>query len=349
MRPGSVSGACDDGDMSLSVPVSSSGTSSSGTSPAAGNGSLSLLWESDRPFSLDTSLRILAHGAKDPSVRIGSGVAWMAFATPEGTATIALRQQPAPAPGARILARAWGPGAERALAGVPALLGDSDDWTDFDNPDFIETLPAALAEVRRRNPGLRLPSTGRMLDSIVPVILEQKVTAMEAYYSWRYLVTKYGTDAPGPAPAGLKAPPAAAQWRKVPSWEWHRAGVDSHRSGTIMRACAAASGLERLASVPLGTDLSARLRSIPGIGPWSAAEITQRTHGAPDSVSVGDYHLAAFVGEALTGRRTDDAGMLALLRPWAGHRQRVVRLLVLSGFRKQAFGPRLTPEDHRRR
>lgn len=325
--------------MSLSVPVSA----------AAGAGALSLLWESERPLSLAVSLGILAHGRKDPSVRIGPGVVWLAFSTPEGNATLALHEQPAPAPGARVLARAWGPGAESALAGVPALLGSSDDWTAFDEPGFTATLPAAVAETRRRHPGLRLPRTGRMLDSIVPVVLEQKVTAMEAYYAWRVLVTKYGDDAPGPAPAGLKVPPAPGQWRRVPSWEWHRAGVDSHRSGTILRACTLASGLERLAAVPLGPDLTGRLRSVTGIGPWSAAEITQRTHGAPDSVSVGDYHLAAFVGAALTGHRTDDAGMLALLEPWRGHRQRVVRLLVLSGFRKQAFGPRLSPEDHRRR
>ncbi|MDK1359812.1 3-methyladenine DNA glycosylase [Arthrobacter sp. zg-Y1219] len=329
--------------MSVSIPVSLP------VSAAAGAGALSLLWESGRPFSLALSLGILAHGRKDPSVRLGPGVAWLAFATPEGNATLALREQPAPAPGARVLARAWGPGAESALAGIPALLGDADDWTAFDEPGFTATLPPAVAETRRRHPGLRLPSTGRMLDSIVPVVLEQKVTAMEAYYSWRYLVTRYGVDAPGPVPAGLKVPPTAAQWRRVPSWDWHRAGVDSHRSGTILRSCAVTSGLERLAAVPLGPDLTERLCSVPGIGPWSAAEITQRTHGAPDSVSVGDYHLAAFVGEALTGRRTDDAGMLTLLRPWLGHRQRVVRLLVLSGFRKQAFGPRLSPEDHRRR
>ena len=323
----------------MSVPVAT----------APGSGELALLWESDRPFSLAVSLGILAHGSKDPCVRIGPGAAWLAFATPGGHATLALTEQPAPAPGARVLARAWGPGAEHALAGLPALLGASDDWTGFDDPDFSATLPHAVAETRRRNPGLRLPSTGRMLDSIVPVVLEQKVTAMEAYYAWRYLVAKHGADAPGPAPAGLMVPPGAAQWRRVPSWEWHRAGVDSHRSGTILRACAVASGLERLAGVPLGEDLTRRLQSIPGIGPWSAAEITQRTHGAPDSVSVGDFHLAAFVGAALTGRRTDDAGMLALLQPWLGHRQRVVRMLVLSGFRKQAYGPRLAPEDHRRR
>jgi len=308
-----------------------------------------MLWESDRPLSLAQSLGILAHGRKDPAVRIGPGAAWLAFSTPEGNATLALSEQPAPAPGSRVLARAWGPGAGAALAGVPALLGERDDWTAFDDPGFAAALPPAVAETRRRNPGLRLPSTGRMLDSIVPVILEQKVTAMEAYYAWRYLVTKYGADAPGPAPAGMKVPPRAETWRRVPSWEWHRARVDSHRSGTILRACGVASGLERLSGVPLGTDLTSRLCSVPGIGPWSAAEISQRTHGAPDSVSVGDYHLAAFVGEALTGRRTDDAGMVALLEPWRGHRQRIVRLLVLSGFRKQAFGPRLAPEDHRGR
>ncbi|MBO0897303.1 DNA-3-methyladenine glycosylase family protein [Arthrobacter sunyaminii] len=331
--------------MSFSVPVSAAG----GPGACTGTGPLSILWESDRPLSLTQTLGILAHGRKDPSVRIGPGVAWLAFSTPEGNATLALSEQPAPAPGARVLARAWGPGAEAALAGVPALLGERDDWTAFDDPDFAASLPAAVAETRRRNPGLRLPSTGRMLDSIVPVILEQRVTAMEAYYAWRYLVTKYGADAPGPAPAGLKVPPGAETWRRVPSWEWHRARVDFHRSGTILRACGAASGLERLSGVPLGTDLTERLCSLPGIGPWSAAEITQRTHGAPDSVSVGDYHLAAFVGEAVTGRRTDDAGMLELLEPWRGHRQRLVRLLVLSGFRKQAFGPRLAPEDHRGR
>ncbi|MET4058687.1 3-methyladenine DNA glycosylase/8-oxoguanine DNA glycosylase [Arthrobacter sp. UYP6] len=337
--------------MLLSVPASvsfqSRSASSSGAAP--GDGSLSVRWDSDRPYRLAQSLGILAHGGKDPSVRIGPGVVWLAFSTPRGDATLALTEQPAPAPGARVLARAWGPGAEAALAGVPALLGEHDDWTTFDTPDFTATLPAGVAETRRRNPGLRLPATGRMLDSIVPVVLEQKVTAMEAYYAWRYLVTKYGAPAPGPAPAGLTVPPRAETWRRIPSWEWHRARVNSHRSGTILRACAAASGLERLASAPLGADLTARLCSISGIGPWSAAEITQRTHGAPDSVSVGDYHLAAFVGAALTGRRTDDAGMLALLQPWHGHRQRVVRLLVLSGFRKQAYGPRLAPEDHRGR
>ena len=319
--------------------------SASGT--AAVPGALTLLWESPLPFSIGASLGILARGRRDPTVRVGPAEAWLAFHTPEGPATLQLTELPGP--GGRVRARAWGPGAGAALEGVPDLLGERDDWTGFDAPEFAAALPRLVAQTRRLHPGLRLPRTGRMLDSVVPVVLEQKVTTLEAHFAWRYLVTKFGTPAPGPAPAGLMLPPGAEQWRRIPSWDWHQARVDSHRSATILRASAAASGLERLAAEPLGPELTRRLCSVPGIGPWSAAEILQRTHGAPDSVSVGDYHLAAYVGAALTGRRTDDAGMLALLEPWRGHRQRVVRLIVLSGFRKPTFGPRLAPEDHRRR
>ena len=71
--------------------------------------------------------------------------------------------------------------------------------------------------------------------------------------------------------------------------------------------------------------------------------------GAADLVAVGDYHLAHYVGQVLTGRRVDDAGMLRLLAPWAGHRQRLVRMIGLTGARLERFGPRLTPEDHRGR
>ena len=60
--------------------------------------------------------------------------------------------------------------------------------------------------------------------------------------------------------------------------------------------------------------------------------------GHPDAISVGDYHLAHAVGELFTGQRTDDAGMLAL-----------VRLMHASGFSKQRYGARMSIEDHRDR
>jgi 3-methyladenine DNA glycosylase/8-oxoguanine DNA glycosylase len=188
-----------------------------------------------------------------------------------------------------------------------------------------------------------------MVDSLVPTILEQKVTVIEARRGYRYLMYRYGTPAPGAgtvAPGNLLVQPTPEQWLRIPSWEWHKAGVGPQRSATVMRALRSAVALERLAALP-AAEASAKLQTIPGIGVWTAAEVVQRTHGCPDSIAVGDYHLAAYVGAALTGRRTDDAGMLRLLAPWAGHRQRVVRMIGLSGFRKPTFGPRMTIQDHR--
>ena len=188
-----------------------------------------------------------------------------------------------------------------------------------------------------------------MIDSLVPTILEQKVTVIEARRGYRYLMYRFGTAAPSAgvaAPENLMLQPTPEQWLRIPSWEWHKAGVGPQRSATVMRALRSAVALERLAALP-SAEASTKLQTIPGIGAWTAAEVVQRTHGCPDSIAVGDYHLAAYVGAALTGRRTDDAGMLRLLAPWAGHRQRVVRMLGLSGFRKPAFGPRMTIQDHR--
>ena len=106
--------------------------------------------------------------------------------------------------------------------------------------------------------------------------------------------------------------------------------------------------MDRLASLDAGDErLGADLRSIPGVGVWTAAETTQRSHGDPDSVSVGDYSLAKEIGCALIGSPVDDDGMLELLEPWRGHRQRIVRLIGASGFRKPRFGPRITIQDHR--
>ena len=115
-----------------------------------------------------------------------------------------------------------------------------------------------------------------------------------------------------------------------------------------MRAVRVAEALERTLTLGRGgTAVIARLTSIPGIGPWTAAETAQRAHGDPDSPSVGDFHIPATVGWALAGSPVDDAGMLELLEPWRGHRQRIVRLIEGSGFRKPRFGPRMTIQDHR--
>ncbi|MET3920327.1 3-methyladenine DNA glycosylase [Arthrobacter sp. UYEF20] len=305
-------------------------------------------WHPGGPFDLMQTLGTLLRGHGDPSIRTTPDGIWLAFTTPSGPATLRLsgagpRADPA------VDVQAWGTGAADAVDSVPRMLGRDDDWSGFDEPAFHATLPRMVVEARRRNLAVRLPATGRMIDSLVPTILEQKVTVIEARRGYRYLMYRFGTPAPGAgtvAPANLLVQPTAGQWLRIPSWEWHKAGVGPQRSATVMRALRSAVALERLAALP-AAEAGAKLQTIPGIGAWTAAEVVQRTHGCPDSIAVGDYHLAAWVGAALTGRRTDDAGMLRLLAPWSGHRQRVVRMIGLSGFRKPTFGPRMTIQDHR--
>jgi 3-methyladenine DNA glycosylase/8-oxoguanine DNA glycosylase len=238
---------------------------------------------------------------------------------------------------------AWGPGAEWVIAGVPELLGEGDDWSGLDvsgNPFLADSL--------RRNPGLRLLRTRQVFEMMLAAILEQKVTGKQARQSWRALLGKYGSPAPGPAPEGMRVFPTAETWRRVPSWEWHRAGVGPERAAAAVRAAVVAASLERTVEQGRGGPAVERaLRSIPGVGVWTAAETMQRAHGDPDSPSVGDYHLPAMVGLALVGRPVDDDGMLELLAPWAGHRQRIMRLIETSGFVKPRRGPRMIVQDHR--
>ncbi len=131
---------------------------------------------------------------------------------------------------------------------------------------------------------------------------------------------------------------------EIPTWTWHRLGVEAARQRPIR---AAATVADRLEESTTDTILD-RLQLLPGIGPWTAAETAQRALGHPDAVSVGDFHLHDLVVFALTGRpRGSDDDMLELLEPWRGQRQRVVRLIELSGVTKPRFGPRYSPLDTR--
>jgi 3-methyladenine DNA glycosylase/8-oxoguanine DNA glycosylase len=185
-----------------------------------------------------------------------------------------------------------------------------------------------------------------VLEALVPAVLEQKVVSLEAHRAWRLLLIRFGEPAPGPAPARMRVFPAARTWQQIPSWEWHQAGVEAVRARTIAAAARAAGRLEEILTMT-AADADHRLQVLPGIGPWTSAEIRQRACGDADAVSVGDYNLPAAVGWALAGRVTDDAGMLELLAPYAGHRYRATRLVELSGVRPPRRGPRLAPRDYR--
>lgn len=260
---------------------------------------------------------------------------WRTAATPQGAGLIRLQQH-----GGVIGVAAWGPGAEWLVEGVPELLGSGDD------PGAFEARHPRLRAAERRLPGLRIGRNRLVFEMLAAAVLEQKVTGGEAHRAWRTLVRRFGTPPPGPAPAGMMVAPAAEQWRCIPSWEWHRAGVDGKRSRTILAAAAMALRLERTLSLAPSA-VERLLRTVPGVGICTAAEVMQRAHGDPDAVSYGDVHIPATVGWALLGRPVDDDGLRVLLAPWAGHRGRVVWLIEPAGFRRPRFGPRYAPQDLR--
>lgn len=293
-----------------------------------------------RPLDLRRTVGLLRRGGTDPTMVFDGPVIWRALRTPAGLATLALRMS-----GGEVRASAWGPGADHALDLVPELCGAGDDPSGFD-----PTHHPLIAEAARRHPGLRLPRTGAVFDALACAILEQKVTSMQAFGAWRFLVSRYGETAPGPTPRPMAVAPTAEQWRRIPSWAWHRAGVEPPQSKTIVRNAERGERIARaVLAAETGSERDRVLTSLPGVGPWTAAETRLRALGDPDAVSVGDFHLAHEVGYALTGHRTDDAGMLELLAPWAGHRQRVIRLIFAAGVMEPRRGARLAPEDHRRR
>jgi 3-methyladenine DNA glycosylase/8-oxoguanine DNA glycosylase len=277
--------------------------------------------------SFGHTLAPLRRGPRDPSFQIsGDGAIWRTSLLPTGPVTARISRA---APNAADCS-AWGSGAEEFVEMLPALLGGDDDASDFVPHD------PTVAAAHRRVPHLRLGRTQRVLEALIPAVIEQRVPGADAFRSWRVLVSKFGTPAPGPAPAGMRVPPSAEVWRNIPSWEFHRANVDPRRAQTIVSCARRAASVEGLLSRPSAQAREA-LTSLPGVGEWTAAETAQRALGDADAVSVGDYHIPKMVGWTLLGYPVDDAVMLELLEPMRPHRHRVVRLLEASGL---AYEPR---------
>lgn len=298
-------------------------------------------WSPGRPVDLVATLGPLRRGSGDPTVRVDTdGAWWRATRTPAGPASTRLRVRPA---SGEVHGEAWGPGADWALEHLPDLLGAADDPTGF------QPRHPVLRDAWLRHRGWRVPRSGCVLEALVPSVLEQKVTGREAWRAFRALVRRHGQPAPGPVghlPGGLWVQPDARTWARVPSWDWHRAGADLSRSRTVVTAAGRAGRLEQLCSLD-HAEARARLRTLPGVGAWTAAEVAQRALGDPDAVSVGDFHLSSLVGWVLVGERVDDDAMLELLEPYRGHRYRAVRMIELSGLGYERHGPRYAGRDYR--
>lgn len=248
----------------------------------------------------------------------------------------------------------------QARADLQALAQEMTYWLGLHDPaeqfgalSSFESLPPRVQQAWRQNPGLRLSASGQLDRQMLNAIVEQRITQTEAFRTLGWVLRKYGSPAPstglGNQPEGMRVYPSARTLATIPTWDWHRAGVDKSRYDAVYAYARSAESLKNIAAEGDVALLARSLHAVRGVGPWSISEALQRVCGHPDAISVGDYHLAHAVGELFTGQRTDDAGMLSLLAPFSPHRQRLVRLMHASGFSKQRYGARMTIEDHRDR
>lgn len=278
-------------------------------------------------IDLALTLSPLRRGPHDPTCRVDGGAWWRATRTSAGAATLRLT----PISDGTIRLDAWGPGAIAALEQAPSLCGLRDDSSRFRAGGLV-------GELHRRHPGLRLCATGAVFETLAPFVLEQRVSGLEAYRSWRKLVR--GLSEPAPGPIDLWLPPDPARVGKEPYTTFHAFDIEAGRANTLRRAAARATGLERFAA-RTPAEATRALVSLPGVGPWTAAMVTAVALGDADAVPVGDYGLPGFVGHALAGERdADDARMLELLEPYAPQRWRAMRLLMCSGAGPARRAPR---------
>ena len=286
------------------------------------------------PIDVAATVRAARRGEHDATLRIGSDGVWRASRAPGGPATVHLVQA-----GRELTATAWGDGAEAALDAVPGLVGALDDTSGF-APEH-----PLVARIWHEHGTLRLPTTGAVVETLVNVVLEQRVTTYEARRAQAQLVERWGEPAPGPT--DLRLPPDPEVLAAVAYYDLHVIGVERKRADTVRRVAANARQLEPLRDLPRAA-ARARLEQVPGIGPWTAAEVALVALGDADAVPVGDVHLPSIITYALTGTSVnEDDAMLEALEPFAGHRGRVIRLVQAAGIAPARQAPRYAPRDVR--
>lgn len=257
---------------------------------------------------------------------------WFASRTPIGPATLHIART-----GQNLHGRAWGEGAALLLDRVDSIAGLDDD------PAAFRTGHPIVGELHRVNPGLRMGRTNQVFAHLIVAVVGQKVTGVEAARAMRGLRRSFSEPAPGPKP-DLWLPPDPERMAQLPYWQFHELHLEKKRADTLRRAASDAVAIDCLAKTGVEVAASHLLR-LPGIGAWTVAETLSRSHGDPDQVSVGDYHLKNIVVHHLTGRpKGTDHEMLELLEEFRPHRGRVVRLLHSLGHAPK-FGPRMAPRQ----
>ena len=196
-----------------------------------------------------------------------------------------------------------------------------------------------LGGILKRHPGIRTPGAWDGFELAVRAVLGQQVSVAAATTMAGRLTRKFG--APLDADDGLdRIFPTPTQLANAPIEE---VGVIKARAEAI-RALARAvnTGAIAFAAAPGAPDAMPALRSLPGIGPWTAQYIAIRALGEPDAFPSGDLILRRMAGDC-TSRELDQRS--ERWRPWRAYA--VMLLWQAASDRRATTEPGKT--DHLRR
>jgi 3-methyladenine DNA glycosylase/8-oxoguanine DNA glycosylase len=293
-------------------------------------------------IDLRTTLQMIGIYRNDPTHSKAATSFAKAVLTPDGPGTMRLSWDNS----GDVIAEAWGDGAEWLLNRAPHWAGLNDDIAGFD-----PALHPRIEQLWRAHNTTRLAAAGVIWQELVLVLLGQRVTTDEASKSWNRMCRTWGEPAPGPCE--LVLPPTPEAVAALSYTDLHRVNVERRRAEAILLAAKRANRLEEAATMSVDDALT-RLSALPGLGMWTATATVLASHGAPDVLVLRDYGLPTLVNFAFTGdaqRLDPDRGgdeiMLAHLAPWAGHRQRIIRLLYAAGISAPRRAPRAFNPDIR--
>jgi len=267
-----------------------------------------------------------------------------AVRTPAGPATVRIART-----GEGWVAEGWGPGAAEVVGRADGMVGAHDERHDELTALVARGGPAtdaqaapALRKLLRATRGVRLSVVPWLFDVVTSFVIRQRVAWRDAARTWSAIVRRSAEPAPGPH--GLVLPPSPRAWREAPDWALAEAGVERKRTVVLRALAARASRIDAVAWATPPDRCRARtlLGAFRGVGPWTLESALLYGLGDADAVPTEDFWLPHAMTWALAGEpRGSDARMLELLAPFAGHRGRIVRLVLSAGIEAPRRGPRL--------
>lgn len=200
--------------------------------------------------------------------------------------------------------------------------------TQFDldaNPGVIESHlcgDALLAQRIEHAPGLRVPGAFDAFELAVRAVLGQQVSVAGATTLSGRLVQRFGAVAGIPFDAVTHHFPQPGALAALAPQEIAAIGLPLKRAETIrgLAQFAASGGLAMRPGLPLA-EAVARLKTVPGIGDWTAHYIALRALRYPDAFPSGDLGLQKAAAEDGNARLTEKqlAARAQAWSPWRGY------------------------------